>query len=205
MARDALLVVDVQNDFCPGGALPVPDGDRVVPVLNAYIERFTAAGYPVFASRDWHPPQTKHFREWGGPWPPHCVQETEGAAFHRALRLPADAVVVTKGTDPEDDGYSAFEGKDEAGTRLGEVLRERGVTRLFVGGLATDYCVGASARDALRAGFEVVLLLDAMRGIDVEPGDVARALDGLLRAGARTATLETVSGGGPAGGRDQGA
>ncbi|MGQ0563385.1 MAG: nicotinamidase [Gemmatimonadota bacterium] len=190
MSDRALLIVDVQNDFCPGGALAVEHGHDVVPVLNRYIEKLHA---PVFASRDWHPAKTTHFKEYGGPWPPHCVQSTRGAAFHGDLKLPKDTVVVTKGTDPTDHGYSAFEGADPAGHALGEALRERGVRRLYVGGLATDYCVKNSALDALRAGFDVVLLTDAIRGIDVHPGDVDRAIGEMKRAGARTATLDTVT------------
>lgn len=189
MAKHALLIVDVQNDFCPGGALAVPEGDEVVPVLNRYIERL---GAPVFASRDWHPTETRHFRERGGPWPPHCVRETAGAAFHPRLKLPADAVVVTKGTDPTDDGYSAFEGVDRSGVPLGVALGEKGVQKLFVGGLATEYCVRASVLDALKQGFDVVLLTDAIRGIDVKPGDTARALAEMRDAGAGTATLDTI-------------
>lgn len=189
---DALLIVDVQNDFCPGGALPVPEGDRVVPVLNRYVGRFRSADRPVFASRDWHPAETRHFEARGGPWPAHCVAGTEGAAFHPDLDLPPEARVVSKGTDPADDGYSAFEAETETGTRLGDALREAGVSRIFVGGLATDYCVRATVLDAARAGLRPVLLLDAIRGIDVQPGDQARALDAMLRAGARTATLDTI-------------
>lgn len=191
-AGDALLVVDIQNDFCPGGALAVPDGDAVVPVLNEYIRRFTAAGRPVFASRDWHPPETRHFQASGGPWPPHCVQGTPGAAFHPDLELPADVVVITKGDDPGDHGYSAFEGAGPRGRGLADALRERGVDRLFVGGLATDYCVRASALDARREGFDVVVLEDASRGIDAEPGDVERALDELRAGGVRLAGLHDV-------------
>lgn len=189
---DALLIVDVQNDFCPGGALPVPQGDRVVPVLNRYIERFRDRGLPIFASRDWHPEETRHFREQGGPWPPHCVAETEGASFHPDLTLPGDAVVVSKGTDPKDDGYSAFEATTGDGALLGPALAAAGVRRLFVGGLATDYCVRASVLDAAREGIRPVLLLDAIRGIDVEEGDQAGAIDEMLRAGATTATLRTL-------------
>lgn len=193
MARgDALLIVDVQNDFCPGGALAVPGGDRVIPVLNRYAARFRAAGLPVYASRDWHPAETRHFEAQGGPWPPHCVAGTPGAAFHDRLELPEETTVVSKGRDPTDDGYSAFEAETEAGTPLEDALRESGVRRLFVGGLATDYCVRASVLDAARRGLRPVLLLDAIRGIDVEPGDEARALDAMIRAGARTATLETI-------------
>lgn len=194
MARSALLLVDVQNDFCPGGALAVPEGDRVVPVINAYIERFDRAGLPIFASRDWHPPQSRHFQSAGGPWPAHCVQHSPGAAFHPALRLPEGTAVVTKGTDPVDDGYSAFEATDPAGRLLPERLEEEQIERLFVAGLATDYCVRASVLDARARGIDTVLLLDAVRGIDVEEGDVARALDEMLRAGVRTATRATIDG-----------
>lgn len=182
-SRDGLLIVDVQNDFCPGGALAVPDGDRVVPVLNRHIERFTAAGGPVFASRDWHPPKTRHFQTQGGPWPPHCVRESEGAAFHPELRLPEDVIVITKGTDPRDDGYSAFEGDDRNGLSLATALREHGVETLYIGGLATDYCVRATALDARKHGFDTVLLTDAIAGIDMEAGDVDRALREMRAAG----------------------
>lgn len=193
MADQALLIIDVQNDFCPGGALPVPDGDRVVPVLNRYVEKVRQAGAPVYASRDWHPPATRHFLAGGGPWPPHCVQNTAGAAFHPRLDLPTDAVIITKGDNPNDDGYSAFDGHDPDGRRLLDSLKTQGVRTLLIGGLATDYCVRASALDARKHGFDVVLLLDAMRGIERKDGDVARAVDEMLRAGARTATLESVN------------
>jgi nicotinamidase/pyrazinamidase len=192
MSNFALLLVDVQNDFCPGGALAVPNGDRVVPVLNTYLSKFAQHGARIFASRDWHPAVTKHFQEQGGPWPPHCIAQSAGAEFHSQLQLPARTVVLTKGTNPEDDGYSAFEAADQAGRGLGDVLRSGDVARLYVGGLATEYCVRASVLDGLEAGLDVVVLLDAVRGIDVNEGDVARALDEMLRAGARTATLETI-------------
>ncbi|MEJ2218118.1 MAG: isochorismatase family protein [Gemmatimonadota bacterium] len=191
---DALLIVDVQRDFTPGGALPAPDGDRVVPVLNEYAKRFAARHLPLFASRDWHPPETKHFEELGGPWPPHCVQNTEGAEFHPDLDLPAGTEVVSKGMDPGDHGYSAFEATLDDGRSLDRALGDLGVRRLFVGGIATDYCVRASVLDAAKHGYQPVLLLDAVTGIDVEQGDVARALDDMLRAGARTATLASVDG-----------
>lgn len=192
MQGDALLIVDVQNDFCPGGSLAVPEGDRVVPVLNEYIEAFRRRGLPVYASRDWHPEETRHFQAGGGPWPPHCVAGTPGADFHPELALPEDATVVSKGTAPSDDGYSAFEAETEVGEGLESSLRARGVRRLFVGGLATDYCVRASVLDAARQGFQPVLLLDAVRGIDVNEGDQAAALDEMIRAGAGTATLRTI-------------
>ena len=190
---DALLIVDVQNDFCPGGALAVPEGDRVVPVMNEYIRQFRERGLPVYASRDWHPRETRHFEAGGGPWPPHCVAGTEGAAFHPELSLPRDAVVVSKGTDPTDDGYSAFEAETPDGRSLEEELRARGVRRLFIGGLATDYCVRATVLDAARHGFRPVLLEDAVRGIGVEPGDVERSLAEMTGAGATTARLENVA------------
>ncbi|MBI4409716.1 MAG: bifunctional nicotinamidase/pyrazinamidase [Gemmatimonadetes bacterium] len=190
--QSALLVVDVQNDFCPGGALAVPEGDRVVPVLNDYIARFREAGVPVYASRDWHPRETRHFKAWGGKWPPHCIQDTRGAQFHAELRLPKDAVIVSKGMDPEQDAYSAFQAQDANGAALEQSLRQRGVQRLYVGGLATDYCVRASTLDALKQGFQAVLLLDAVKGIDLEPGDIARSIDEMVRSGARTATLASI-------------
>lgn len=188
----ALLIVDVQNDFCPGGSLAVPDGDEVVPVFNRYVERFRAHGDPVYLSRDWHPARTTHFAEWGGKWPPHCVRGTAGAEFHPGLHVPADAVIVSKGTGETEDAYSAFQGRDDAGRPLADSLRARGVSTVYVGGLATDYCVKASALDARRAGFDVVLLEDAIRGIDLCAGDVQRAIDEMKDAGARTATLASI-------------
>ncbi len=191
--RDALVVVDVQNDFCPGGALAVAHGDEVVPVLNRAAARFAAAGAPVFASRDWHPPVTRHFRAGGGAWPPHCVQGTPGAAFHPSLALPAGTDVVSKGMDPEADAYSCFQAETAAGTPFADALRARGVRRLVVGGLATDYCVKATVLDALRAGFEVVVLEDAVRAVDVAPGDGARALAEMRAAGATIARGEPLA------------
>jgi nicotinamidase/pyrazinamidase len=178
----ALLLIDVQNDFCPGGALPVPEGERVIPVLNRMIERFEARGRPVYASRDWHPPDTKHFREFGGPWPPHCIAGTPGASLHPELRVPPDAILISTGQDREDDGYSAFEGTTADGRRLADDFRDRAVSELYVGGLATDYCVRATVLDARRAGFPVTVLIDGIAGID--PGDARRALDEMKAAGA---------------------
>lgn len=181
--KTALLVVDVQNDFCPGGALPVPEGDAVIAPLNARMAEMTAAGAPIYASADWHPPTTSHFRP-DGTWPPHCVAHTPGAAFHPALQLPGEAIVITKGNSASSDGYSAFDGRTAAGITFEDDLRSRGVTRLVVGGLATDYCVKASVLDARRRGFEVTVLRDAIRGVEIEPGDSARALDAMQSAGA---------------------
>lgn len=176
---DGLLIVDVQSDFCAGGALPVPDGDEVVPILNDWIAAASRSAVPVFASRDWHPLNHSSFQEQGGPWPPHCVQNTLGAAFHPPLELPSDAVIVSKGTDPATDGYSVF-----AGTDFAAQLREHGVTRLLVGGLARDYCVRASVLDALHAGIEVSVIVPATRGI-AQPEDGAdHALREMENAGA---------------------
>ena len=184
LERAALLLVDVQNDFCPGGALAVREGDQVVAPLNREIERFRAAGRPVVASRDWHPAETTHFVARGGKWPPHCVADQPGAAFHADLRLPPETIVVSKGTGPTEDAYSAFEARDERGRPLADVLRQAGVEHLVIGGLATDYCVRASALDALRHGYRVTVLREAVRGVDLTPGDSERALEELRAAGA---------------------
>ena len=180
----ALLIVDVQNDFCPGGALAVAEGDEVVPVLNRLAERAGALGLPVYASRDWHPAESVHFVTSGGRWPVHCVAGTEGARLHPDLRLPPNAMIVTKGTANTDDGYSAFEGSVTGRGRLIDDLRARGVTHLIVGGLATDYCVRASVLDARREGLAVTVVGDGVRAVDVEPGDGARALEEMQAAGA---------------------
>jgi nicotinamidase/pyrazinamidase len=182
--RSALLIVDVQKDFCPGGALPAPDGDRVVPPLNRYIEEAVAHGWPVYASRDWHPPVTRHFRQYGGEWPVHCVEATEGAQFHPDLRLPESTIIVSKGQSPEKPGYSAFEGSTPTGRPLVDDLRERHIEHLYVGGIATDYCVKHSVLDGRRAGFDVTVLADAIAGVDVTPGDSARAIEEMRAAGA---------------------
>jgi nicotinamidase/pyrazinamidase len=192
-ARDALVIVDVQNDFCPGGALAVPEGDRVVPVLNGYAERFSARGALILVSRDWHPARTTHFAAYGGTWPPHCVQDTPGAALHPGLRLPADAAIVSKGTGAEEDAYSCWEARAADGTDFPTLLARRGIRRLFVGGLATDYCVKATALDARRAGLAVVVLEDAVRAVDVAAGDGTRALAEMTAAGAARARLDAIA------------
>jgi nicotinamidase/pyrazinamidase len=185
MAQDALIVVDVQNDFCPGGALPVTDGDQVVAVLNRLIREFDRAGAAVVATRDWHPQRTVHFNTQGGAWPPHCIQGTRGAEFHPELALGRHVVVVSKGAQENADAYSGFDGFDSHGMELADLLRQRGVTRLFIGGLATDYCVKQTALDGLRRGFEVVVLEDAVRGVNLKPGDSHQALEEIRRAGAQ--------------------
>jgi nicotinamidase/pyrazinamidase len=183
--RQALLIVDVQNDFCPGGSLPVASGDQVVPVVNEYISGFTREGGPVIFSRDWHPAETTHFKTQGGPWPPHCVQGTRGAEFHPRLEVPARAVIVSKGMGPSEDGYSAFVGRDERGRPLADLLRELGAERVVIGGLATDYCVLNSVLEAREAGFAVDGIERGIRGVDVRPGDSERAVERMRTAGAR--------------------
>ncbi|MHB8577722.1 MAG: isochorismatase family protein [Dehalococcoidia bacterium] len=172
----ALIVIDVQNDFCDGGALPVAQGQAVVPVLNTYIERFRAAGRPVIASRDWHPVQTTHFAAFGGVWPAHCIQSTPGAAFHLDLRLPPDALIVSKGMGELEDAYSAFQARREDGAGLLHLLREAGLRQLYIGGLATDYCVRSSVLDALREGFQTTVLLDGSRGVNLKAHDAEEAI-----------------------------
>lgn len=184
---DALIVVDVQRDFLPGGALGVPEGDAVVAPLNRLIEAFAAAGQPVFYSRDWHPSDHCSFRAQGGPWPPHCIASTEGAGFARELVVLPKAIVVSKATTPERDAYSAFQG-----TTLAAQLGAIGVKRVFVGGLATDYCVKATVLDARRHGFEVEVLEDAIRAVEVEPGDGVRALNDMQKQGARLLNSSAV-------------
>ena len=187
--KDALIIVDMQNDFCPGGALGVKNGDEIVPILNRYIDKFTAAGLPVIATRDWHPERTSHFKRYGGVWPDHCVQGTAGAAFHSDLRVTSDVTVISKGMAADEDSYSAFQGKDDSGTSLAELLRRLGVERIFVGGLATDYCVKQTALDALTLGFKVVVLRDAIRGVNLHPDDSEKALIDMSQAGAATADV----------------
>lgn len=181
---DALIVVDVQVDFLPGGPLAVSDGDGVVPVLNAVARQFRAHALPVFATRDWHPADHCSFVAQGGPWPPHCIAGSAGARFAPGLRLPAGTCVIDKGTSSELDAYSGF-----AGTDLAERLRAAGVRRVFVGGLATDYCVLQTALDALRGGFAVCVLREAVRAVEVHPGDGEAALSAMAAAGARLITV----------------
>jgi nicotinamidase/pyrazinamidase len=177
-AGDALIVVDVQVDFCPGGALPIERGDEVVPVLNCWIAGAADAQVPVFASRDWHPRHHLSFRESGGEWPAHCVQDSAGARFHPELKLPDSAIVVTKGVRFDRDQYSAF---DETG--LATELRKQGVRRLWVGGLAQDVCVRATVLDARREGFDTIVIADATRPVENAGGE--RANEDMRLAGAR--------------------
>ncbi len=178
---DALIVVDVQRDFCPGGALPIENGDRVVPVLNRWIEAAIHGGVPIYASRDWHPRRHLSFVEFGGQWPPHCLQDSDGARFHPDLVLPQSAVIVTKGVRFDRDQYSAF---DETG--LASELLSRGVTRVWVGGLAQDVCVRATVLDARREGFDTMVIADGI--LPVTPAGGKKAAGEMQRAGAHFET-----------------
>lgn len=181
---DALLVIDMQVDFLPGGALGVADGQETIAPVNHLIELFAARGLPVFASRDWHPVGHCSFIEQGGPWPVHCIAGSPGAAFAAELALPDDAVVVSKADTVDVDQYSAF-----GGTTLSADLRARGVTRVTVCGLATDYCVLNTVTDALEEGFDTLIVPEAMRAVDVRPGDGSRAMDRMVARGAVSVRL----------------
>jgi nicotinamidase/pyrazinamidase len=176
--KRALIVVDVQNDFCPGGTLAVPHGDEVVEPLNQVIGEFLERGEPVYKSRDWHPPTTKHFADYGGVWPVHCVQNTKGAEFHPALRDDPRITVISKGLG-DTDCYSAFDETD-----LLDQLHQQNVEEVVVGGLATDYCVKSTVLDALKHEFIVKALKNAMRAVEVQPGDGERAIEEMRDAGA---------------------
>jgi nicotinamidase/pyrazinamidase len=185
---DALIVVDVQNDFLPGGSLAVPHGNDVVPVLNRYLAAFERAGLPVFATRDWHPADHCSFHARGGPWPPHCVQGTRGAEFTPGLALPPSTEIVSKDALREQSTYSGFEGAD-----LDRRLRAHGVRRVFVGGLATDYCVLHTVKDALLRGYAAVLLTDAIRAVNVDPDDGRKAETEMIRLGATPVRHESLA------------
>jgi nicotinamidase/pyrazinamidase len=164
--------------------LPAAGGDRILPILNSYLAEARELGMPIYASRDWHPPMTRHFKPYGGEWPPHCVQGSRGARFHPDLELPASAIIISKGEDPNHAGYSAFDGHTPDGLSLLDDLRHRHVDTLYVTGLTTEYCVKQTSIDALGAGLRVNLLTDAIAGIDAKPGDADRALAEMARLGA---------------------
>lgn len=179
---DALLVTDMQKDFLPGGALPVENGDLIIPVINNYIKRFVAAKAHIIASRDWHPENHISFKGRGGPWPAHCVQQTEGAEFNPKMRFPSGTIIISKATDPEKEAYSVF---DE--TNFDQELRMLNIKRLFIGGIATDYCVLNTVIDARKLDYEAVVLTDATLGINVNKGDVERAFELMFKMGAQQA------------------
>ena len=183
----ALIIVDMQNDFMPGGALPVKDADLIIPIINKYIEKFRDRRRPVYATRDWHPENHISFNTRGGPWPPHCIQGTKGAEFHKDLNLPDDVIIVNKADNPDKDAYSGFQD-----TFLDIDLRRRGVSRIFVAGVATEYCVKSTVIDGLNLGYEVILLIDAIKGVDLNPGDSEKAIEETLMRGAILATLDEV-------------
>jgi len=180
----ALLIVDMQKDFSPGGALGVAGGDEIIPVINCYIGLFMERRLPIIASRDWHPARTKHFREFGGIWPAHCVQGSDGAMFSEGLLLPPETLVFSKGMDPEMDDYSAFNARNDRGTPLPEFLIEEDIQHLYICGVATDHCVLQTALEGVRRGFAVSVLVDAVRGVELKTGDSERALDAMESAGA---------------------
>ena len=179
----ALLIIDFQNDFTSGGALEVPGGDEIAGPVRRLADHFDL----IAATRDWHPPDHASFETEGGPWPVHCVRDTHGAAFHRAMeRIDVDAIVdVGQGRD--DEGYSGFENSD-----LARILHDHDAEEVYVCGLATDYCVRASAIDACREGFDVTVVEDAVRGVEVNPGDSERAFQDMREAGARIASSDEV-------------
>jgi nicotinamidase/pyrazinamidase len=190
--KKALVVVDVQKDFCPGGSLAVMNGDKVVAPLNKLMNEFLDRGEPVFKTRDWHPAQTKHFKAYGGTWPVHCVQGTRGAEFHPDLLDDPRITIISKGTDEAADGYSGFDG-----TNLARLLREEEVEEVWVGGLATDYCVKHTVLDARREGFEVKALADVMRPVNEDPQDGAEAIAEMRGAGAEIVGSEARAAGTP--------
>ncbi len=190
--KRALLIVDLQNDFCTGGSLAVSGGDEIIPTINKYIKFFTSKKFPVFASRDWHRKKSTHFKRFGGEWPTHCVQNTKGALFHPKLKLPKEVVVLSKGMDPKEDSYSAFQSKDSNGMSFFNLLKIFGVNEIYICGLATDYCVRASSLDAIKLGFKVNLLLDAIKAVDLKPNDGQMAIDEMIKRGAKEFTFSNL-------------
>lgn len=185
---DALLVVDLQNDFLPGGALGIAGGDVLLPVLRRYCECFVRHRLPIVFSRDWHPPRHCSFSEQGGPWPVHCVADTSGSLAPTQFQIPSTVEMIYKATTPDKDVYSVFED-----TPLHDLLQRDHVRRLFIGGLATDYCVLCSVRDARRLGYEACLLIDGIAAVNRQPGDGQRAIDEMLRIGAVPIRLEQLT------------
>lgn len=190
--KKALLVVDIQNDFCPGGALGIPEGDRIIPAVNKYIRIFSKNKWPIFATRDWHPVKSKHFKDFGGVWPVHCIHNTKGAAFHPQLKLTKETILLYKGMDPEKDSYSTFQAEDEKGLSLPKLLKITGISEIYIAGLATDYCVKYSAIDALKLGFKVKILTDAIQGVNLKPRDSEKAIQKITAMGAKKITLKDM-------------
>lgn len=191
--KKALLVVDIQNDFLPGGALGIPEGDKIIPALNKYIRIFSKKKLSIFISRDWHPIRTRHFHDFGGPWPVHCIYNSKGAQFHPRFKFPKDAILLYKGMDPEKDSYSVFHAENEKGMSFDNLLGISGIKEIYIGGLATDYCVRFTVRDALKRGFRVKLLTDAIKGVNLKPHDSENAVREMLKAGAKQTNLKEES------------
>jgi nicotinamidase/pyrazinamidase len=189
---DVLIIVDVQNCFLPGGSLGISEGDRVIVPLNDIIDKFSKKNLLVFLSRDWHPDKHISFKERGGPWPDHCVQNTKGSEFSAELRIPVEAMVFSKGTDPEHEEYSAWNARDENNRSLCSLLAEMGSRRLFIGGLATEYCVLNTVKDARRDGYEIYVLSDAIEAVNANPGDSERAIREMIAAGAKMISTRNV-------------
>jgi nicotinamidase/pyrazinamidase len=182
--KQALLLINIQNDFCPDGTLAVPEGDAIIASCNKCVDQFIAAQLPVFASRDWHPEKTSHFENFGGIWPRHCVQHTHGAEFHPGLRLPPDAQIISLGQDPWEDSFSAFQGTDSNGVPFRDILEKRGITGLVVAGLATDFCVKHTVLDGLHKGYSMAVITDAVKGLNrFFRDDSFRALELMERYG----------------------
>ena len=190
--KSALIIVDMQNDFCPGGSLAVAGANEIVPIINRYIEIFREMGSAVIASRDWHPAETGHFKKFGGLWPEHCVQGSIGAAFRSDLNFSSDTKIFSKGMAPGRDDYSALQARDEEGRSMAGFLKEEGIRRLHVCGLATDYCVLHTVLDALSLGFNTKLLIDAVRGVDKNPGESEIAIDTMRASGATLITINDL-------------
>ena len=189
----AILIIDVQVDFCWGGALAVPAGDKVIPALNQVIRKANRRNLRIYASRDWHPAVSTHFKAWGGIWPVHCVADTPGAGFNDKLQLPVDTYIVSKGLKPDCNGYSVFDGRLADEMDFGRALNKELITHLIVGGLATDYCVKRSVLDALKLGFAVTVLTDAIAAVERQAGDEQKALQEMHQAGADLANSTTIA------------
>ena len=192
--KRALLVVDIQNDFCPGGTLGIHGGHEIIPILNEYIKFFEKENLPIFVTRDWHPKVTKHFKQFGGVWPEHCVEGSPGAQFHPDLKFPKTTFVMSKGMDPEKDSYSAFHASDLSGMTLANLLKSLGIAEIYISGLATDYCVKYSALDALKDGLIVFILADAIAGVNLQPEDSNIALEEMVNCGAKKQSLKDLFG-----------
>ncbi len=191
-AKKALLIIDLQNDFCPGGALGIPGADAIIPKLNKYLRFFSRKKLPIFVAGDWHPVRTGHFKDFGGTWPVHCLQNSRGAQFHPRLKLSPGAIILYKGMDPEKESDSTFQAEDHRGMSFDKLLRLLGISELYIGGLATNFCVKRSSLDALKQGFKVKLLIDGIQGVDIEAGDSEKALKEILKKGAKKITVTAL-------------